>query len=42
LGAQILQRSLALGWVTRAPTGRALAVTPAGRAGYRELLGVEL
>jgi len=41
LGAQILGRSLELGWVTRAPTGRALAVTPKGRAGFRELLGVD-
>src|SRR6185437_12733467 len=38
LGAQILKRSLELGWVTRPAKGRALAVTPEGRAGYRELL----
>lgn len=41
LGAQILARSLELGWVARASQGRALTVTPAGRRGFRELLGVE-
>jgi DNA-binding transcriptional ArsR family regulator len=41
LGAQILTRSLELGWVTRPSSGRALAVTPKGRAGFRELLGVQ-
>jgi len=42
LGAHLLQRSLDLGWITRAPTGRALAVTATGRAAYRELLGIEV
>jgi DNA-binding transcriptional ArsR family regulator len=42
LGAQILKRSLELGWVTRPSSGRALAVTPNGRAGFRELLSVEV
>ncbi|HEY4031616.1 MAG TPA: winged helix-turn-helix domain-containing protein [Caulobacteraceae bacterium] len=41
LGAQLLQRSLDLRWINRAPEGRGLTVTPAGRAGYRELLGIE-
>jgi DNA-binding transcriptional ArsR family regulator len=41
LGAQILKRSLELSWVRRAPSGRALAVTPKGHAGYRALFGVE-
>jgi DNA-binding transcriptional ArsR family regulator len=41
LGNQILKRSLELGWVRRAPSGRALEVTAKGRAGYRELFGVE-
>ena len=40
LGAEILQRSLALGWLRRGE-GRALSVTTNGRAGYRELLGLE-
>jgi DNA-binding transcriptional ArsR family regulator len=42
LGARILARSLELGWVERAPSGRALAVTAAGQAGYRDLFGVEV
>jgi DNA-binding transcriptional ArsR family regulator len=42
LGAEILKRSLELGWLTRAPSGRALAITAGGRAGYRDLLGVDV
>ena len=42
LGARILSRSLELGWVTRAPVGRALSVTRAGQAGYRAWLGLEV
>lgn len=41
LGAEILQNSLALGWVRRGE-GRTLSVTIKGRAGWRGLLGLEL
>lgn len=42
LGAALLARLLALGWVERAPTDRALVVTPAGRAGLAREFGVEV
>lgn len=39
VGAALLTRSLALGWVVRAPQSRALIVTPVGRDGYRRAFG---
>jgi DNA-binding transcriptional ArsR family regulator len=35
LGADLLVRMLALGWVARLPQSRALRITPAGQAGFR-------
>ncbi|HVB11296.1 MAG TPA: winged helix-turn-helix domain-containing protein [Bacillota bacterium] len=39
LGALLMQRLLALDWVRRAPAGRALLITPAGRRGLEETFG---
>lgn len=35
LGADMLERMLALGWLARLPQSRALRITPAGQAGFR-------
>jgi DNA-binding transcriptional ArsR family regulator len=42
LGAGLLDALLACSWVARRPGGRAVAVTPRGRAGLREALGLEI
>jgi DNA-binding transcriptional ArsR family regulator len=42
LGAALLDRALTLGWVRRAPSGRALSITPEGRRGFAEVFGAEL
>jgi hypothetical protein len=42
VGAEIWRRCLELGWVTRQRDTRAVRVTPAGRRGLRETLGVKL
>ncbi len=39
LGAALLDRSLALGWIARRPDSRALTVTPAGLLGFAETFG---
>lgn len=41
LGAAVLEGLLASGWLARRPHGRALAVTPAGRAGLLDGLGLD-
>lgn len=41
LGAELLARFLALGWLERTDGSRALRVTAAGRRGFRDVLGVE-
>jgi hypothetical protein len=38
LGAALAERFIDLGWIERAPTGRAVALTPTGRAGFAEVL----
>ncbi|HVC52846.1 MAG TPA: winged helix-turn-helix domain-containing protein [Stellaceae bacterium] len=40
IGAAIAERWLALGWIERAKDSRAVSVTPAGRTGFRETLGL--
>jgi len=40
LGAALLKRLLALGWVIRNPGNRAVTVTPAGAEGLRRSLGI--
>jgi DNA-binding transcriptional ArsR family regulator len=42
LGAAIAQRTLDLGWITRARTGRAVHVTDPGREGLQEAFGLQL
>jgi len=42
IGAELLQRCLNLGWLTRRRGTRILTLTPAGRRGLREVFGVEL
>jgi DNA-binding transcriptional ArsR family regulator len=42
LGAALLDTLLASAWVARRPGGRALLVTPAGRDGLRDALGLEV
>jgi DNA-binding transcriptional ArsR family regulator len=42
LGAGIAERLVALRWIVRAPKGRAVRVTPAGREGLAEAFGVRL
>jgi DNA-binding transcriptional ArsR family regulator len=42
LGAAIAARTLELGWIRRARTGRAVHVTDAGRDGLRETFGLQL
>lgn len=42
VGAALAERWLALGWIERAKDSRAVSVTPAGRAGFRDALGLEL
>ncbi|HET8613406.1 MAG TPA: winged helix-turn-helix domain-containing protein [Sphingomonas sp.] len=41
LGAAILDRGLALGWLRRRSDSRALIVTPIGAAGFRSRFGIE-
>lgn len=40
LGRAVLDRSLSAGWLKRAPRGRALTVTDAGRAAMAEVFGI--
>jgi DNA-binding transcriptional ArsR family regulator len=42
LGAAILERSLALGWVRRRSGTRALALSPGGQLGFAKVFGVKL
>jgi hypothetical protein len=42
LGAAMLQALLASSWVVRRPQGRALAITPRGRAGLNDALGLDV
>lgn len=42
VGAEILRCCLDRDWFRRAPDGRALRLTPAGRAGLADVFGVEL
>jgi len=42
LGAAVAQRTMELGWVTRARTGRAVHVTDAGREGLARTFGLQL
>jgi DNA-binding transcriptional ArsR family regulator len=42
LGAALLRALFDRGWLARRPLGRAVAVTPRGRAGLRGALGVEV
>jgi DNA-binding transcriptional ArsR family regulator len=42
LGAAIAQRTLELGWITRARQGRAVRVTDAGRDGLSDAFGLRL
>jgi DNA-binding transcriptional ArsR family regulator len=42
VGAEIWRRALELGWVTQRHGERAVHVTPAGRIGFRDALGVKL
>ncbi|HEY1368083.1 MAG TPA: metalloregulator ArsR/SmtB family transcription factor [Gaiellaceae bacterium] len=42
LGAAIAARCFELGWIERSSSSRAVTVTPAGAAGFRAELGVEL
>ncbi|HEX8271180.1 MAG TPA: winged helix-turn-helix domain-containing protein [Longimicrobiaceae bacterium] len=41
LGAELLARLLALGWLERTEGSRALRVTPAGRRGFRDVLEID-
>jgi len=41
IGAELLQRCLERGWLTRRRGTRILTLTPAGRRGLREVFGVE-
>ena len=41
LGAELLERFLALGWLERHDRSRALRVTSPGRRGFRKVLGVD-
>jgi DNA-binding transcriptional ArsR family regulator len=42
LGAALLQTLLASSWVVRRPHGRAVAITPRGRAGLIDALGLDV
>lgn len=42
LGAAIASRCLELGWIERAPTGRAVKLTSKGRTGFLEVFDVEV
>jgi DNA-binding transcriptional ArsR family regulator len=42
VGAEIWRRCLELGWLTRRRDTRAVRVTPAGRRGLRDTLGIDL
>jgi DNA-binding transcriptional ArsR family regulator len=42
VGAEIWRRCLELGWVARGRDSRAVRITPAGKRGLRETLGVKL
>lgn len=42
LGAALLDRTLALGWISRAEEGRAVLITHRGRRGFADVFGVRL
>jgi DNA-binding transcriptional ArsR family regulator len=42
VGAEIWRRCLKLGWLARGRDTRAISVTPAGRRGFRDTLGIDL
>ncbi|MGH2902718.1 MAG: ArsR/SmtB family transcription factor [Solirubrobacteraceae bacterium] len=42
LGAGLATRFLDLGWIKRAPTGRAVRLTPAGRTGLAKMFTIEV
>jgi DNA-binding transcriptional ArsR family regulator len=42
LGAALCGRAFDLGWIERVRDSRAVAVTPAGRSGFKEAFGIEL
>ncbi len=42
VGAALASRCFDLGWVKRMREGRALAITPAGRSGLRDVFGISL
>ncbi len=42
LGAALLERALALGWIKRQADGRAVTVTQAGRSGFAQSFDVEI
>jgi DNA-binding transcriptional ArsR family regulator len=42
LAAALLGRFFELGWIARGSETRAIVVTPSGRQGFRDMLGVEL
>jgi DNA-binding transcriptional ArsR family regulator len=42
VGAEIYRRSTELGWVTQRRGARTITITPAGRRGFRETLGIDL
>jgi hypothetical protein len=42
IGAAMAERFLELDWIERAPRGRAVRPTPAGRAHLRTTLGIEI
>jgi DNA-binding transcriptional ArsR family regulator len=42
LGAGVLDRLLDRGWIVRRPRGRAVAVTPRGRAGLQDTLALDV
>jgi DNA-binding transcriptional ArsR family regulator len=42
LGAALASRCFDLGWLTRQRDGRALTITPQGRAGFAEVFGLKL
>ncbi|MBV9772940.1 MAG: winged helix-turn-helix transcriptional regulator [Gemmatimonadetes bacterium] len=42
LGAELLERFRALGWLEPAEGSRALRVTPSGRRGFRDVLGIDV
>jgi hypothetical protein len=42
VGAALAARLFELGWIARRREGRALSITPAGRAGFEDSFGITL